>query len=100
MYRFICSKRYVNLLFMLGGSKNLHQLSKEPKVNMTISHISNVTDQWKREGIINKIEKGREIKTELTEIGKQLIEVLRRYDEIATTQLDKLKNKGEEKKND
>ena len=79
--------------FMLGGDKNIHQLSREPKVNMTVSHLSNVTDQWKKEGLITKTKSGRETEIKLTEIGKQVIEIVRKYDEIATVQIDKSKNK-------
>ena len=87
------SKRYVNLLFNLDSGKNIHQLSKEPKINMTISHLCNVTDQWKKEGLIEKTTQGREAKIVLTEIGKQIVEIVQKYDEIATSQLKNLKEK-------
>ena len=94
MYRFICSKRYVRLLFSID-KKNIHQLSKES--DMTTSHLSNVMDQWKREGIVTKEKKGRETEIKITDLGKKIIEILRNYDEIATKQLDKIKNKEEKK---
>jgi len=97
MYRFLMSKRYVNLLFMMGKEKNIRQLSRDPKINMTISHLSNVTDQWKKEGLINKKKSGRETEITLTEIGKQVVEIVRKYDEIAIIQVSKSKNKKEEK---
>ncbi len=87
-------KRYVNLLFMMGKEKNIHQLSREPKINMTISHLSNVTDQWKKEGLITKTKSGRETEIKLTEVGKKLVEVVRAYDEIAVTQINKSKGKN------
>jgi len=99
MYRFLMSRRYVNLLFMLGSDRNIHQLSREPKINMTISHLSNVTDQWKQEGLITKNKSGRETKIKLTEIGKKVIEIVKQYDEIATAQLNKIKN-PEKKENE
>ncbi len=80
-------------MFSLNG-KNIRQLSKE--VNMTTSHLSNVTDQWRKEGIVTKEKKGRETVIKTTEVGKELIEVMRKYDEIATNQLNKIKNKGED----
>ena len=80
MYRFICSKRYVKLMFSLNG-KNIKQLSKE--VDMTTSHLSNVMDQFLREGLIEKEKQGREVDIKITERGKELIEILRKYDELA-----------------
>jgi len=97
MYRFLMSKRYANLLFMLGGDKNIHQLSRDPKINMTVSHLSNVTDQWKREGLIAKGKSGREAEIKLTETGKKIVEIVRQFDEIANAQLNKIKNNQEEK---
>ena len=90
MYRFIAQKRYVNLLFMMGGRKNLHQISKDPKVAMTISHLSNVTDQWSKEGLITKEKNGREIDIQLTEVGVDLVKIMRQYADIANKQLNKL----------
>lgn len=100
MYRFLMSKRYVNLLFMLGSNKNLHQLSREPKINMTISHLSNVTDQWKKEGLITKAKSGRETEIKLTEVGEKLVEIVRKYDTIAANQLNKTKNKEKKEEKD
>jgi len=96
MYRFLMSKRYMNLLFMLGNKRNIHQLSRDPKINMTISHLSNVTDQWKKEGLITKTKSGRGTEIKLTDIGKQVEEIVRRYEEIAITQVNKLKNNKKE----
>lgn len=80
MYRFICSPRYVKLMFLING-KNIRQLSRE--VNMTTSHLSNVMDQFSKEGLVVKEKKGREIEIKITEKGQELIVVLRQYDEIA-----------------
>ncbi len=93
MYRFICNKRYVNLLFSIKKDKNIHQLSIES--NMTTSHLSNVMDQFKREGIVTKEVKGREVEIKLTKKGKELIEILRSYDDL----VDKKPNKLKEVKN-
>jgi len=84
MYRFIAQKRYLKLLFAVDG-KNIHQLSRES--DMTTSHLSNVMDQFAKEGIIEKKTKGREVEINLTEKGKELIEVLRTYDEIANRKI-------------
>lgn len=81
MYRFLLSKRYANLLSIIGKTRNLHSLSKE--ADMTISHLSNVTDQWEREGIIKKVRVGREVDLETTEKGNKIIELLRKFDEIS-----------------
>lgn len=89
MYRFIAQKKYIRLLFSING-KNIHQLSKES--DMTICHLSNVMDQWKREGLVTKEKKGRETDIKITELGKELSEILRQYDEIATKQINKLKS--------
>jgi len=78
----------MRLLFAING-KNLHKLSQE--VDMTTSHLSNVMDQWSREGIIEKEKKGRETEIKTTEIGKKVIGILREYEKIATEQLRKVK---------
>ena len=62
---------------------------------MTTSHLSNVMDQFKREGIIEKEVKGREVEIKLTKKGKELIEILRSYDDL----VDKKSNKLKEVKN-
>ena len=78
-------------MFSING-KNIRQLSKE--VDMTTSHLSNVMDQFAKEGIIEKERKGREIEIKITEKGQELIEVLRKYDEIARRDVKKLNNTG------
>ena len=64
---------------------------------MTTSHLSNVMDQWKKEGLVTKEKKGRETEVRITEIGKEIIEILRQYDEIATKQMNKIKGIEEPK---
>lgn len=96
MYRFIAQKRYVRLMFSING-KNIRQLSKE--VDMTTSHLSNVMDQFKREGLVEKEKKGREVEVKLTEKGHELIELLRKYEELANRKIKK-EDKEKEGKND
>ncbi|MEK0335842.1 MAG: hypothetical protein QQN41_00195, partial [Nitrosopumilus sp.] len=60
----------------------------------TISHLSNVTEQWKKEGLITKTKSGRETEIKLTEIGKKIVDIVRQYDEIAIIQINKSKNKA------
>ncbi len=56
---------------------------------MTTSHLSNVMDQFAKEGIIEKEKKGREVEIKVTEKGQELVEVLRNYDEIARREIKK-----------
>jgi len=91
MFRFLINKRYVDLLFMVGDNKNIHKLSREPKINMTISHLSNVTNQWKKEGLIIKRKMGRETEMELTEFGIKFSKVLRELYSLIIGQLNKIK---------
>lgn len=85
------SRRYVNFYFLLeqtAGSKktiNMHQISKD--ADMTVSHMSNVTDQLEKEGLIVKHRKGRECSLEITEAGKEFGEILRKFNELANKQL-------------
>lgn len=82
MYRFLMSKRYMNLLFLVKRkSFNIHQLSRE--IDMTTSHLTNVTDQWQREGIIEKVKNGREIELKLTKKGDELFNILKQYDNLS-----------------
>lgn len=86
------NKRYVNLLFMIGNDKNIHELSKE--ADMTYSHLSNVTDQLQKEGIIIKLRKGREIEIKITDFGKKVIDIVRTFDDLATRQMEKISKGG------
>jgi len=85
----------VNLLFMLG-KKNIQQLSRDPQVHMTISHLSNVTAQFRKEGLISKETKGRETEIKLTKKGEKLVEIVREYDDLANNVFPKeAKNEGQ-----
>jgi len=86
MYRFICSKRYLKLMFSINR-KNIRQLSRE--CDMTTSHLSNVMDQFSKEGIVLKERKGREVEITITKKGQEIIELLRKYDEIAKREVKK-----------
>jgi len=84
MYRFICSVRYMKLMFSING-KNIRQLSK--LVNMTTSHLSNVMDQFVKEGIIEKDKRGREVGIKITEKGQEIIDLLRKFEEIGKREI-------------
>jgi len=89
MFRFFGNQRYFKLFFDIDG-KNLKELSS--KDHGTISHLSTVTDQLVREGLITKKVKGREVEISLTKEGKEFIEILRTFYNFATKQMDKIKN--------
>jgi len=91
MFRFFCSQRYFKLFFDING-KNIRELSKK---HGTISHLSVVTDQFKREGLITKEPNGREVDIKLTEAGEDFKKILRTFDNFAKKQLEKIK--GDEK---
>ena len=96
MFRFFANRRYFKLYFLMQKNGNIHDMSRE--IDMTISHLSIVTDQLEKEGLIIKHRKGRECSIELTELGKRFGEILREYDELASEQLNKVKINPEEKK--
>lgn len=97
MYRFLMSKRYVKLLFAIGTSKKKNILQLSRVSDMTSSHLTIVMRQFEKEGIINKVKSGREYDIELTETGKEVLEIVQKYDEIANKQTNKVNNKKEEK---
>jgi len=88
MFRFFGNQRYFKLFFNID-KKNLRELSKD---HGTVSHLSTVTDQLVREGLINKTTKGREVEISLTKEGKEFMEILRSFHDFATKQMDKIKN--------
>ncbi len=106
MYRFLMSRRYVKLLFAIGEKKkkNILQLSRES--DMTSSHLTIVMRQFEKEKIITKVKNGREYDIELTEIGEEVLSLVRKYNDIALKQLNKevpkeekveIKDEGENK---
>lgn len=90
MYRFLMNgRRYVILFFAMNSAKekNIQQLSKDS--DMTPSHLTIVMKQWEKEGLLNKIKNGREFVIKLTEVGKEVLDILKKYDEIAMRQSEK-----------
>ena len=83
MFRFLMNKRYAHLLFSIAKGKNIQQLSRDPQVHMTVSHLSNVTAQWRQEGLITKEAKGRETEIKLTEFGEKWLEIVKQYINLA-----------------
>ncbi len=99
MYRFMMNGRRYVVLFLAINSvkkKNISQLSKA--CDMTPSHLTIVMKQWEKEGLIVKNKSGREFVIELTEAGRELLEIIRRYDRIAIHQLDKIRQNQEYEK--
>jgi DNA-binding MarR family transcriptional regulator len=93
MYRFLLNKRYAALLTVIGKKKNLHELSRD--VDMTISHLSNVTDQWEKEGMITKKRIGREVDLDLTEKGKNIVDLIQKFEDVSKMEA-KEKNEGKD----
>ena len=83
MFRFFGNQRYFKLFFDLNG-KNLHELSKK---HGTISHLSVVTDQLSREGLIIKERIGREVELKLTPEGEEFKKILISFYEFSKKQL-------------
>jgi len=66
---------------------------------MTPSHLTRVMSQWHRERLINKVrtkKDEREFEIELTEIGKEVVEIVRKYNKIARKQMDIAKDISKE----
>lgn len=87
MFRFFCNQRYF-LLFFNIENKNIRELSKKYG---TVSHLSIVTDQLVKEGLINKIKKGREVEIEITEQGLEFLKLLRKLYNFMILQENKFK---------
>ena len=87
MFRFFCNQRYFKFFFDING-KNIKELSKK---HGTISHLSVVTDQLKKEGLITKVTVGREVDIKLTEKGEEFKKILRTFDNFATKQMEIVK---------
>jgi predicted transcriptional regulator len=49
--------------------------------------LSAVTEYWEALGLIKKVKNGREIEMRFTERGKEWAELIRRFDEFSTEQL-------------
>lgn len=85
MYRFFMQRRYVELFFMLRKHKTIKDLSRQS--GMTISHLSAVTDQWRKEGLIQKNKKGRESDITITKKGEELFALLEKWDALAKKEI-------------
>ena len=91
MYRFMMNGRRYVILFLAMNSvrkKNIQQLSRV--CDMTPSHLTIVMKQWEKEGLIKKNKSGREFVIELTDVGRNLLEIIRKYDVIAMQQSEKI----------
>ena len=93
MFRFFCNSRYFKLFFDING-KNLKDLSKK---HGTVSHLSTVTDQLTKEGLITKEPNGREVDIRLTTEGEEFKKILREFDNFARKQLEKIKGETNDK---
>ena len=99
MYRFMMNGRRYVILFLAMNSvrkKNINQLSKV--CDMTPSHLTIVMKQWEKEGLIKKIKSGREFVIEISETGRDLLEIIRKYDIIAMQQSEKINCNQESEK--
>ena len=86
MYRFLASRRYVNLMFAIESQKkkNITQLSKETGFHG--GHLTIVMRQWEKEGVIEKMKSGREFDIGFTDKGKQFLELVRTFDKLARSE--------------
>jgi len=82
MYRFLTSRRYVNLMFAIDSvkRKNISQLSKESGFHG--GHLTTVMRQWEKEGVIQKVKSGREFDIEFTSKGKEFLELMKKFDKL------------------
>ena len=97
MYRFLTSRRYVNVMFAIDSqkSKNISQLSKES--GMTGSHLTIVMRQWEKEGVIEKIKSGREYDIVFTEKGKKFLALVREFDRLWKMETPKVMERKDER---
>jgi predicted transcriptional regulator len=89
------SKRYVELFFAIKKEKTVNGLAR--KSGMTISHLSTVTDQWVKEGLILKKRKGREADISITKKGEKLWKLLEQYDALTKEETKEGENEGKNK---
>ena len=59
-----------------------------------MSHLSTVTSQLAKEGLITKVTKGREVEILLTKEGKEFMELLRHLHDFAIKQMKKIKEEN------
>jgi len=97
MYRFIKSRRYINLFLSIREDKNILKLSKES--GLTAGRLSIIIDQWVKEGLFVKVKNGREISLVITEFGKHYKKALKECHELALKQLKSEKEVKNDSKN-
>jgi len=85
MYRFIVSKKYVELLRKIAGSGKHDVLSISRETKMAYGHMSTVLTQFAKEGIVLKERTntgpGMKIDVSITSKGKTLIEFFNSIEE-------------------
>lgn len=75
MYRFVANKKYINLLIAIEeGEKKIRQLCK--RVDMSYFHLTNVLQQWQKEGVIDRTRDQNSLNITLTEKGKRIVKAL------------------------
>ncbi len=89
-YRFF-GKRYSKFIFSIQEGKNTRDYSRE--LDMTTNHLSVVTEYWEKLGLMRKVKSGREIELQLTDAGKEWANILKRFDEFASNQINKIQRK-------
>lgn len=90
-YRFF-GKRYSKFIFSIREGKNIRDYSKD--VDMTTNHLSAVTDYWEKLGLIEKVKEGREIEIRLTEKGKEWVTIIKKFDDFANEQINRIQKGG------
>jgi len=61
---------------------------------MTTNHLSAVTDYWEKLGLIEKVKEGREIEIRLTEKGKEWVTIIKKFDDFANEQINRIQKGG------
>jgi len=92
MFRFFANQKYFKLYFSIVRCNNLRTLAKNS--GMTIAHLSRVTDQLVKEGLLIKKPVGREVSIEYTEEGKKFNQILYEWTKLHN----KVQNKSQEEK--
>ena len=98
MYRFLMNRRNMELLFKIGmdGKKNMQFFCRE--VNVSPSHMTGMINQFVREQLVIKIPhvgRGQEYNIKFTDKGKELLELLAKYKELAERPLKKIEEESE-----
>ena len=75
MYRFVANKKYISLLIAIEeGEKKIRQLCK--RVDICYFHLTNVLQQWQKEGVIDRTRDQNSLNITLTEKGKRIVKAL------------------------